>query len=198
VFNEDTYEITAPIGNQPVTGVTWYGAQAYCEAIGRRLPTEAEWEFAARGVTGYIYPWGNQWDAAFAKTSIPVTGEVGALPVGSYRSGASMFGLMDMAGNVAEWVQDWYDPSYYQQLGASGENPTGAAAGVEKVIRGGSWDAKPFFARSVHRQSREPHTSGAWLGFRCAADKTDQIVLTISPAPTRTPVLATPTATASR
>ncbi len=167
-------------GNLPMYKVTWYGAKAFCEAAGGRLPTEAEWEYAARGTDGRIYPWGNTWDPLSARTSIPATTEVGPLPVGRYPSGFSPFGMFDMAGNVAEWVSDWYDPTYYTLPDASGENPLGPTVGTEKVIRGGSWDSKPFFARAVHRQSLAPQETGSWIGFRCA-DDAPAVLPTISP-----------------
>ncbi|MBI5666788.1 MAG: SUMF1/EgtB/PvdO family nonheme iron enzyme [Chloroflexi bacterium] len=196
-FDGQTYSVRPLVASYPVTNVTWYGAKGYCQTIGRRLPTEAEWEFAARGFEGSIYPWGNTWDAAYAKTSIPVSDEVGPVSIMRYMIGASPFGLADMAGNAAEWVNDWYDPTFYRQPEASRQNPTGPVAGEEKVIRGGSWDAKPFFARSVHRQSRDPLFSGPWLGFRCAADSdpvqmaTLNATLTVSPQPTQPPRRAT-------
>ncbi len=198
VFDGITYTVPDIIGSHPMTGVSWYGADAYCRAIGRHLPTEAEWELAARGYDGRIYPWGNEWDPLLAKTSIPPE-QPGALPVGSFFVGASPFGALDMAGNVAEWVNDWYDPTYYQQVQASGLNPQGPVTGDvsgQKVIRGGSWDAKPFFARSVHRQSAEPLTTGAWLGFRCASDSefTPTPSITESAAVLLTPLASTPTA----
>lgn len=172
----------------PMYKVTWYGAKAFCEAAGGRLPTEAEWEYAARGTDGRIYPWGNTWDPLSARTSIPATTEVGPLPVNSYPSGLSPFGLFDMSGNVAEWVSDWYDPTYYNLPTASSENPLGPTVGTEKVIRGGSWDAKPFFARAIHRQSLQPQENGSWIGFRCA-DDAPAVLPTLSPtrAPTELP-----------
>ncbi len=177
------YTFPEIIRNQPVVNVTWYGAQAYCDALGRRLPTEAEWERAARGSDGRIYPWGNTWNELLAKTSIPEDGSIGALPVSSYPAGVSPYGLFDMAGNVAEWVSDWYSAVYYRLPEASGLNPTGPTGGDQKVIRGGSWDAKPFFARTVHRQSFPPAQAGAWLGFRCAADYELQFAPTLPPTP---------------
>ena len=170
IFDSQNYDIPPIAANLPVIGVTWYGARAYCEAIGRRLPTEAEWERAARGDQGFIYPWGNERDLTLARTSRPRDGNVGPIAVGSFPGGASPYGLQDMAGNVAEWVFDWYQPNYYAQPDASGLNPTGPVAGTDRVIRGGSWDALPFFARTVHRQHEPPGDAYLWLGFRCAAD----------------------------
>lgn len=170
IFDSQNYDIPPVAANLPVIGVTWFGARAYCEAIGRRLPTEAEWERAARGDQGFIYPWGNERDLTLARTSRPRDGGVGPVAVGSFPGGASPFGLLDMAGNVAEWVSDWYQPNYYAQPDASGLNPTGPVAGTDRVIRGGSWDALPFFARAVHRQHLPPVEARLWLGFRCAAD----------------------------
>ncbi|MBZ0290677.1 MAG: formylglycine-generating enzyme family protein, partial [Anaerolineae bacterium] len=140
--------------------------------------TEAEWERAARGPQNFLYPWGNTFTTDFAKTSRPRPDDptlAGAVAVGSYTSGASFYGMLDMSGNIAEWVSDWYSPSYYTQLAQSGQavlNPQGPPAGTEKVVRGGSWDTPPFFARTIHRQSAEPQNQTLWLGFRCAQDGT--------------------------
>jgi formylglycine-generating enzyme required for sulfatase activity len=178
IFDSANYRVLDVISEFPVSAVTWYGAKAYCEAIGRRLPTEAEWERAARGPENRLYPWGNTFTTDYAKTSRPKPADpslAGAVAVGTYPSGASYYGMLDMAGNVAEWVSDWYSPSYYIQLAQSGQavlNPQGPPAGTEKVVRGGSWDTPPFFSRTVHRQSAEPQNQTLWLGFRCAQDGT--------------------------
>lgn len=192
VFFGERYTVAPQISQFPVANVTWYGANSYCQAFNRRLPTEAEWELAARGFDGRIYPWGNEWNAEFAKTSIPET-EPGSQPVSSYFSGASPSGVFHMAGNVAEWVADWYDPTFYAR--SPELNPTGPNSGEQKVIRGGSWDAKPFFARSVHRQSLMPTQSGAWLGFRCAADLEASVPVGVTPSVTKTATQFTNTPT---
>jgi formylglycine-generating enzyme required for sulfatase activity len=162
--------------NYPMTIVLWQGAQAYCRAIGRRLPTEAEWERAARGPNNTIYPWGQQWDPTAANTTR--SGETrlglgGTVQVDTYPNGQSLFGPFNMAGNVAEWTSDWYSATIYQERANSGQvavNPTGPDLGEERVVRGGSWDAVPLYARTVHRRSESPGQPGPWIGFRCAAD----------------------------
>lgn len=174
-FDSANYSIVETLAEHPVYGATWYGAREYCEAIGRRLPTEAEWERAGRGDDGRVYPWGNVWDNAFAKTNRPVDAPPGSFTVGSYPLGASAFGVYDMAGNVAEWVSDWYGEQYYAQQASQGTaiNPTGPVTGLQKVLRGGSWNTVPFFTRTVHRQSWNPDDSQRWIGFRCAANPED-------------------------
>ncbi len=127
-----------------------------------------------------------------ARTSIPATTEIGPLPINSYPSGISPFGLYDMAGNVAEWVSDWYDPTFYTTPAASAENLLGPTVGTEKVIRGGSWDGKPFFARAAHRQSLQPQETGSWIGFRCA-DDAPAVLPTLSPTFAATTLPVTPT-----
>lgn len=176
ISDSQNYRVNPAINTFPVTGVTWYGAQAYCEAIGRRLPTEAEWERAARGPSNTIYPWSDTFDVTLARTSRPKETDValqGPKPVASY---LSYNGLYDMAGNVAEWVSDWYDPNYYTTQAQSGiavVDPVGPPAGTDKVLRGGSWDAVPFYSRSVHRQNRAPLSPTLWAGFRCASNTND-------------------------
>jgi len=169
-FDGANYSVLLAINDYPMANVTWYGAKAYCAAIGRRLPTEAEWERAARGDDGRIYPWGNTWDPTKASTKRPVSGEPSTVPVTSFPLGASPYGVLNMAGNVAEWVSDWYDPSFYGRPEATIADPQGPNSGTEKVVRGGSWDSVPFFARTVHRQSHDPNDPQAWIGFRCVED----------------------------
>ena len=172
VFDSANYSIPGILPQYPAYGMTWYGAREYCEAIGRRLPTEAEWERAARGEDGRIYPWGNTWDNALAKTNRPLDTPPGPLPIASYPLGASVYGVYDLAGNMAEWVSDWYSERYYEALAGQGMalNPGGPVTGLQKVLRGGSWNSVPFFSRAVHRQSWDPSEGQRWIGFRCAAD----------------------------
>ena len=178
-FDGANYSIVDTLAPHPAYGVTWYGARSYCEAIGRRLPTEAEWERAARGDDGRIYPWGNTWDNALAKTNRPPDTPPGSFPVGSYQLGGSPYGLLDMAGNVAEWVSDWYNERYYGQADPQTPvvNPVGPVSGLEKVLRGGSWNSVPFFSRAVHRQSSDPKEPRRWIGLRCAADPPNEAAI---------------------
>lgn len=165
-FDSVNYSVLPSLENRPVALVSWYGARAYCEAIGRRLPTEAEWEYAARGPQGFLYAWGDTWDPNRAKTNRPLGSELGAVDVRTYPAGSN--GLFEMSGNLAEWVFDYYDARYYSASPA--ENPSGPPTGRERVVRGGSWDAPPFFARLVHRQFSAPDAPSLWIGFRCASD----------------------------
>ncbi|MDW8297832.1 MAG: SUMF1/EgtB/PvdO family nonheme iron enzyme [Anaerolineae bacterium] len=170
-FDGVRYSVTTELYLQrPVAYVTWYGADAYCKFIGRRLPTEAEWEYAARRPDGRLYPWGNAWDATRARTSRPQN-MGGPEPVNAFPSGVSADGIYNLAGNVSEWVQDWYSPTYYGEQAANPGviDPKGPPAGTLKVHRGGSWDALPLFARTVHRGDQDPLSPQLYIGFRCAA-----------------------------
>lgn len=173
-FDSNAYSVLLAINEFPMANVTWYGARAYCEAIGRRLPTEAEWEYAAHGGESLIYPWGNTWVAENASTRRPADGSAPATyPVTSFLTGATVgvsAGILNMAGNVQEWVSDWYDPRFYGRPEATITDPTGPVTGTEKVLRGGSWDTVPFYARTIHRRSADPNLPNASIGFRCVED----------------------------
>ncbi len=151
--------------DHPVVNVNWYEAEAYCAWVGGKLPTESQWEYAARGEDGRIYPWGEKTpDCEIANYSGCVGG---ASPVGSYPDGASWVGALDMAGNVREWVSDWYDSDYYENSPA--ENPEGPNSGSSKVVRGGAWYDIAFNVRSSNRDRDQPGIRNSDLGFRCAS-----------------------------
>lgn len=183
LFDGTTYSLNAAVTNLPATWVTWYGADAYCRSIDRRLPTEAEWEHAARGPNNYIYPWGNEFDPILANSNQAAVGSTSL--VTDYFNGANAYGLFNMAGNVQEWASDWYGFDYYTESPQA--NPTGPDNGTQKVLRGGSWDTGPLFLRAVHRRSADPITGSSAIGFRCAVDA----------APTPAGLTQTPAATAT-
>ncbi|MBN1285536.1 MAG: SUMF1/EgtB/PvdO family nonheme iron enzyme [Anaerolineae bacterium] len=164
-FDGTTYAPAPDAGNLPVTHVSWYGAQAFCEVQGGRLPSEAEWELAVRGGGGAIYPWGQEFDPNRANTA--ATGVGAVTPVDDYPGGLSGYGALNMIGNVAEWTSDWYAADYYGSA-AAGNNPTGPETGDARVVRGGSWQDAPFYARAPQRASAPPGSMLSTIGFRCA------------------------------
>ena len=161
--------VPAAFKDHPVVNVDWHDAAAYCAWAGRRLPTEAEWERAARGTTGRRFPWG---DAEPTRTLANYLNQwrngAGLEPVGSHPQGASPEGVQDLQGNVWEWVADWYDPSYYEK--GPTRNPKGPDEGTRKVIRGSGWESEAPLLRSAHRLNSDPKNRNHSLGFRCAID----------------------------
>lgn len=163
-------------GELPVVCVSWDQAVSYCQWTGARLPTEAEWEYAARGRDAKRYPWGSDFDGSklnYCDANCELgkrdegndDGYAQSAPVGSYPGGASWVGALDMAGNVWEWTADWYG-SYptYQDI-----DPTGPPSGGRRVARGGSWHTSPDHTRSALRTYSEPGRSYDHMGFRCAS-----------------------------
>lgn len=158
-------DILVQSNNYPAVCITWQQAADYCQRYGMRLPTEAEWEYAARGEEGRKYPWGDQWDPKKC-CNVDNRGPSGfTWPVGSFPDGASWCGAQDMAGNVWQWCNDWYDEHYYVSSAAT--DPPGPTATKYRVLRGGScnWDAN--VCRSSYHDWGDPNSRTGIYGFRC-------------------------------
>jgi len=170
--------------NHPIVNVTWNDAQAYAQWAGVRLPSEAQWEKAARGTDGRQYPWGNQWDETRLQCSKRAPSDAGrTAAVGSFPKGASPYGALDMVGNVWQWCDDWYGAEYYKN--SPERNPTGPESGSFRIMRGGSWrygGPISFMFRTSDRSRKAPDGSGGFMGFtshdevgfRCVASGSDK------------------------
>jgi len=161
--------VSDTLADRPVVNVDWADGDAYCRWAGKRLPTEAEWEKAAKGNTDHRFPWGNvEPTNKHLNFNQKWMGEKTLMPVGSYEAGKSPYGVYDMAGNVWEWVHDWYDPRYYEKSPA--KNPKGPDSGTKRVLRGSGWQNETPTVRIFTRVESDPTVRNESTGFRCVKD----------------------------
>jgi len=180
LYTNQAYYGNPAYSRYPVLHVTWEQASAYCAWVGGRLPTEAEWEYAARGPQATRFPWGDEFDGArvnycdagcwFSWRDDAVNdGYADTAPVGNYPAGASWCGALDLAGNLWEWVADWYAEDTYAHVSSQEplRNPVGPPSGEARVLRGGSWGVEPVYTNSAYRWHAYPDRSKIYWGFRC-------------------------------
>jgi formylglycine-generating enzyme required for sulfatase activity len=177
LYTNDAYYGNPAYDSYPVLHVSWEQASAYCAWVGAELPTEAQWEYTARGPLSSRFPWGDEFDGTrlnYCDASCWLSwrddatddGYPETAPVGIYPEGASWCGALDMAGNVWEWVADWHAEDYTQE--ASARNPAGPDTGEQRVLRGGSWGVEPIYNAATYRWHAYPDRTKIYWGFRCA------------------------------